>query len=165
VPTASHATSFQDRLRQIAREAASQPGSHQAPPKTFDTNYRIKVNCFTGGKLSSISLVTADQKFSYQGLGKGAVIDGNALPTTITFEGELSKETDDSIFLEYFLGRTMPYPTTSHHGSSTGTSFSTIQQLQVGIKNGATFQFGKPLKVVKSSGEKISITISKMKHQ
>jgi len=163
--TPSHATNFQDRLREIRREANSQPGNHQIPAKTFDTNYRIKVDCFTGGKRFSFSIVTADAKFSYNGLGKEAVVDGSALPTTIAFEGQLSHETDDSIFLEYFLGRSIPYPTATHYGSSTGTRYSAIQQLQVGVKNGAIFQFGKPLKVVKSSGETITIKISKVKNR
>ena len=35
----------------------------------------------------------------------------------------------------------------------------------VGVKNGATFQFAQPLKVVESDQETITITISKVKNQ
>ena len=107
---------------------------------------------------------SAHAKFSYSGIMKEAVIDGIDVPATFSFEAQLSKETDNSIFLGYFLGRAVLYSSRPYQASKGAIGYSSIQQVQVGIKNGATFQFGEPLKVVESDGETITIMISKVKN-
>jgi hypothetical protein len=162
--TSSPGTNFEERLAAIMRKANNQPLDQEKPEKALDNNYQIKVEYLTEGKPGSISIVTANAKFSYDGIMKETTVDGIVVPATIAFEGQLSKETDSSIFLAFFLGRSVPYSANAHYGSKGAGVYTSIQQLQVGTRNGATFQLGKPLKVVESDGETITITISKVRN-
>jgi len=157
-PTAVPRSSFQERLKAIMEKGESLP----AQPKPLSGNYQIKIDHTLNGKSASLSLVTADAKFNYQGFGTGVMIDGNSIPYTMDFEGELSHETDSSIFFQFFYGQTVPVVTGTYFGGSGKGATSQYQQLQIGMKNGVTFPFGKPVKVVESDGETLVITISKL---
>ena len=159
-PTAVTRSSFQERLKAIIEKGDSLPG--QAPAKPLSGNYQIKIDRTLNGKSASLRLVTAAAKFSYQGLGTSVMIDGNSIPSTMDFEGELSHEAESSIFFQFFYGQTVPVVTGTYFGGSGKGSTSQYQQIQIGMKNGITFPFGKPLKVVESDGETLVITISKL---
>lgn len=159
-PRVSTRSSFQDRIKTLS----SRPDDPREVGGSLTNNYRIKVDYLINGKSSSFSILTGRQKLRYQGMDKGTEIDGIKLPSSIDFEGQLFNETESTISLDYFLGRTVPYVTGTYTRPDGGKTASQFQQMQVGISNGSTFHFGKPVKVVESDGEMITITIEKTEH-
>jgi len=64
-----------------------EPSTARASPKPLNGNYQIRIDHTLKGKADSVSTVTADAKFSYQGLGAAATVDGNSIPSTMVFLG------------------------------------------------------------------------------
>lgn len=148
--------------RQIGTRRMAPPSMRQPPETQLADNYRIKIDHVIEGEASSFSTVTGKTKFSYQGFSKGVTIDGNKVPSTTDFEGTLSRVTKNSVFLDYAIGRTIPFVTGTFSGGPNSRVTSQYQQIQTGVQNGASFPLGKPVMVLQSEAEVITITITKM---
>jgi hypothetical protein len=144
-------------LGQIVNSSASSADTN-AP-----VNYVIKVQAKDGkGNISSLQVTTVAGSFELDTLQKASVKINNAdIPTTLKMSGTLTPMNEQKGLLKLFLGRTVPYVTsTINNGSAMGAS-STYSQMSVGLNSAFVVTFGKPLVVqVDDSGE-VSVLVTR----
>jgi hypothetical protein len=119
-------------------------------------NYVIKVQAKDGkGNGTSLQVTTVAGSFELDTLQKASVKINNAdVPSTLKLSGTLTPMNEQKGLLKLFLGRTVPYVTSSYNNGSGAGSASTYSQLSVGINSTFVVTFGKPLVIqVDDSGE------------
>lgn len=128
-------------------------------------NYVIKVMMKDAkGNNSSLQVTTIDGQFELDTLQKSSVKINNAdIPATLKLNGTLTTINEQKGRLNFYLGRTVPYVTSSYNnGSGIGLS-SSYSQLSVGLQSAFVVTFGKPLVVqVDDSGE-VSVLVTREK--
>jgi hypothetical protein len=87
-------------------------------------------------------------------------IDDNEIPITVTLSGDLRVLAADRARLNLFLGRTVPYVTSSNMLGSGGKS-SSYQQRQVGLSSTFIVTFGKPVVIQSDEYEKVTILVKR----
>jgi hypothetical protein len=93
-------------------------------------------------------------------LGK-VKIDEAEVPSTIHMKGTLTVLGPEKGKIQLFLGRTVPYVTSTYSGGGAGKS-SSYQQMQVGI--GSTFMvtFGKPMVIKSDDNETVTLLVKRV---
>jgi hypothetical protein len=125
-------------------------------------NFVIKVQANDGkGNISSLQLTTVAGSFELDTLQKSSVKINNAdIPTTLKLSGTLTPVDDRKGVLKLYLGRTVPYVTSSFNGGPAGVQ-SSYSQMSVGLNSTFVVTFGKPLIVqVDDSGE-VSVLVTR----
>jgi len=91
----------------------------------------------------------------------GAVkINNSDVPTTVKLTGTLTELNPEKGRLQLFLGRTMPYVTSTYTGSVGGQS-SSYSQLSVGLASIFIVTFGKPLIIQTDDNGTVSILVKR----
>jgi hypothetical protein len=129
----------------------------EPPPDTnASVNYVIKVLMKSAkGDTSSLQVTTVDGSFELDTLldtpRKNSVKINNAdIPTTLKLSGTLTIINGQKGRLKFFLGRTVPYVTSTFNNGSS----SSYSQLSVGLASTFVVTFGRPLVIqVDDSGE------------
>jgi hypothetical protein len=133
------------------------PPSSAAPADTnAPVNYVIKVQAKDAkGNVNTLQVTTVAGSFELDTIQKASVKINNAdIPTTLRMTGTLTPMDEQKGLLKLFLGRTVPYVTsTINNGSVMGAS-SSYSQMSVGLNSTFVVAFGKPLVIqVDDSGE------------
>lgn len=112
------------------------------------------------GTTNHLQVLTTEGSFSLDTMQPGVKINNSEVPITLRFSGTLTVLSPEKGRLQLFLGRTVPYVTSTTFGAS-GTSSSSYQQLQVGLSSTFVVPFGKPLTVQADANEEVSILVKR----
>jgi hypothetical protein len=120
-------------------------------------NYTIRVEWKDAKKgASSIQLETTEGQFELDTLSGTTKINNSDVPNTIKFDGTLTELSTEKGRLTLFLGRTVPYVTSTFAGNS-----SSYSQLSVGLQSTFIVTFGKPLIVQTDDNGTVSILVKR----
>ena len=142
----------------VATFAQAQPAPPAPPAPNAvareTVNYLIHVEWKDAtGSSNSLEVLTTDGTVEFDGLQKNSVkINNNLIPVTLKLTATLNPVSEAKGRLQIFLGRTVPYVTSSMPGG--GSSYS---QMSVGLQSTFLVTFGKP--VVIQSDENGTITV------
>ena len=109
----------------------------------------------------SLEVLTTEGHVELDTLQKNSVkINNNDVPVTLKFNGTLNAINDEKGRLQLFLGRTVPYVTsTSGSGPNAMSSYS---QLSVGLQSTFVVTFGKPIVIQTDENGEISVLVKRM---
>jgi hypothetical protein len=145
---------------------SSKTAENPSPPAAKETvketvNYIVRVQWKTEkGAISQLQVLTTEGNFSLNTLLPEPVkINGMDIPSTVNLKGELHVLSPEKGKISLFLGRTVPY-VTSTYGTDKNTNAS-YQQLSVGLNSTFTVTFGKPLVIQSDGKEEISILVKR----
>jgi hypothetical protein len=135
--------------------SVSSPLADTNPP----ANYVIKVLMKDAkGNASSLQVTTIAGSFELDTLQKNSVkINNTDIPTTLKLSGELTKINEQKGRLKLFLGRTVPYVTSSFNNGAS----SSYSQLSVGLDSAFVVTFGKPLLVQVDDNGEVSVLVTR----
>jgi hypothetical protein len=136
--------------------------SGSSPTVTKDAvNYTIRVEWKDAKKgVSSIQLETTEGQFELDTLSGTTKINDSEVPNTIKLNGTLTELSTEKGRLQLFLGRTIPYITSTYAGSA-GMESSSYSQLSVGLQSTFIVTFGKPLIVQTDDNGTVSILVKR----
>jgi hypothetical protein len=143
-------------LCQTAPLPASPPTDTNAP-----VNYVIKVVTKDAkGDTSSLQVTTIEGSFELDTLQKNSVkINNTDIPTTLKMSGTLTTINEQKGRLKLFLGRTVPYVTSSFNNGAS----SSYSQLSVGLDSAFVVTFGKPLVIQEDDSGEVSVLVTREK--
>jgi hypothetical protein len=109
-----------------------------------------------------LEVLTTDGSFSLDTIQKNSVkINNNDIPVTLRFSGSLNALSDEQGRLQLFLGRNVPYVTSTFgSGPAAGASYS---QLNVGLQSAFIVTFGKKVVIQNDENGEISVLVKRMK--
>jgi hypothetical protein len=149
--------SFQQRLASII-DSSQPPADTNAP-----VNYVIKVLMKDSkGENSTLQVTTIAGSFELDTLSTNtAKINGGNIPSTLKMSGSLTTISDQKGRLKLFLGRTVPYVTsTVNNGTSFGVA-SSYSQMSVGLDSAFVVTFGKPLVVQVDDNGEVTVLVTR----
>ena len=136
------------------------PGS-PAPAKD-EGNFTVRVEWKDSqGASHHLEVLTTEGNFDLDTFVGKVKIDEMEVPTTIHLKGSLTVLGPEKGKIQLFLGRTVPYVTSTYSGGGSGKS-SSYQQMQVGI--GSTFMvtFGKPMVIKSDDNETVTLLVKRV---
>jgi hypothetical protein len=138
-----------------AESSSTRGGSRDA------ANYIIRVQWKDAtGITNHLQLLTSEGNFSLDTILTDRVkINESEIPMTVAVKGSLRVLGPEKGQLNLFLGRTIPYVTSSY-GSGKEKS-SSYQQLQVGLSSTFTVTFGKPMVIQSDAKEDVTILVKR----
>lgn len=148
---------FQQRLASIV-DSSQPPADTNAP-----VNYVIKVLMKNSkGETSALQLTTVAGSFELDTLSTNtAKINGGDIPSTLKMSGTLTTINDQTGRLKLFLGRTVPYVTsTVNNGTSFGMA-SSYSQMSVGLESAFVVTFGKPLLIQADDNGQVTLLVTR----
>ncbi len=142
----------------IGRAEPTSPASTSADKDL--ANYTIRVVWDGGAQSNSIEVLTAEGQFDLDTIQKNSVkINNQDIPVTLKFNGDLKVIDAKKGRLQLFLGRTVPYVTsTSPNG---GSSYS---QMSVGLDSTFIVTFGKKEVIQSDENGQISILVNRVEN-
>jgi hypothetical protein len=139
--------------------AGSPPGMQQPVPKEL-VNYLIRVEWKDAKKgTNALQIVTTTGSFELDTISGTVKINNSEVPTTVKLSGSLAELSPEKGRLQLFLGRTVPYVTSTFSGPGGGSSYS---QLSVGLNSNFLVTFGKPLMIQADDSGEVSILVKRM---
>jgi hypothetical protein len=138
------------------------PSSPPAAPANELANYVIRVE-WNDSKSDPkfLEVMTTPGEFELNTFEKNSVkINGSDVPVTLRLTGTLTVFDDQKGKLRLFLGRTVPY-VTSTYGTGSGMS-SSYSQMSVGLQSNFAVTFGKPLVVQTDDSGEITILVKRV---
>ena len=139
-----------------AAEAPSPPAAKEI------SNYIVRVQ-WKGekGVTGQLQVLTSEGSFNLSTLLPEPVkINGMDIPQTVSLKGDLHVLSPEKGKINLFLGRTVPYVTSTYGGGDKNTS-SSYQQLQIGLNSTFTVTFGKPLVIQSDGREEVTILVKR----
>lgn len=154
----------------LAANAPAQPRPlppNPPPPMATETlkeavNYSIRVE-WNNGKTNTqhLQILTAEGSFNLDSIQKASVkINNNDIPITLRMSGALGVIDQKKGRLQLFLGRTIPY-VTSTYNSPSGQN-SSYSQMSTGINNTYIVKFGQPLTIQSDENGDIVVTVKRV---
>jgi hypothetical protein len=142
--------------------AAQLPAAAAPPAPAKDAmNYVVHVKWVDGkGTTNQLRVLTTEGSFSLESMQPGVKINNSEVPITLRFNGTLTALGPDKGRLQLFLGRTVPYVTSTVMGQGGATS-SSYQQMQVGLSSTFVVTFGKPLVIQADGNEEITLLVKR----
>lgn len=150
---------------QAAPPAALPPPS-RAPAQSESTNetvnYVIRVRWTDAmGTNNFLQVLTSEGDFSLNTIQQPAVrINHSNVPATVTLRGTLTALNAEQGRITLYLGRTVPYVTSTSTGPGGATS-SSYQQLQVGLSSTFIVTFGKPQVIQSDQNGEVSLLVTR----
>ena len=126
------------------------------------SNYTVRVEWKDSqGTAHHLEVLTTEGSFDLDTFLGKVKIDEMEIPTTIHLKGTLIVLSPEKGRIQLFLGRTVPYVTSTYAGGGPGKS-SSYQQMQVGI--GSTFMvtFGKPMVIKSDDNETVTLLVKRV---
>lgn len=142
--------------------APGMPPQTAVAPAKDPVNYLIRVEWKEPkGEPQSLEVLTTEGHVELDTLQKNSVkINNNDVPITLKFNGTLNAINDEKGRLQLFLGRTVPYVTsTSGIGPNASSSWS---QMSVGLESTFVVTFGKPVVIQNDENGEISVLVKRM---
>jgi hypothetical protein len=138
--------------------ASGQPASSvtaQTP-----ANYRIHVDWHGAqGETNSLEVLTTEGRLEFDGLQKNPVkINNTEVPATLKLSATLKALNEEKGSLQLFLGRTVPYVTSSSPGGN-----SSYSQMSVGLDSTFLVTFGKPVVIQSDANGTITVLVTRLK--
>lgn len=123
-------------------------------------NYLIRVEWKAPkAESKSLEVLTTEGQFNLSTIEKNpAKINGNDVPTTLKFTGSVSPIGGDKARMKVFLGRTVPYITSTSSNSGINAT-SSYQQMSIGLDSTFIVKFGKPIVVQSDENGEISVLV------
>jgi hypothetical protein len=149
----------------VPRQYMPPPGAPPpaaAAPAREPVNYLIRVEWKEPkADPKSLEVLTTEGNFDLNTIQKNSVkINNNDVPVTLKFNGTLRELNDEKGRLQLFLGRTVPYVTsTSGSGPNVSSSYS---QMSVGLQSTFVVKFGKPLVIQTDENGEISVLVKRI---
>lgn len=140
----------------------SVPGS-PSPAVTKETvNYVIRVEWKDAKKgKNALQIVTSEGTFTVDTVSGAVKINDSDVPTTVKLQGTLAELSPQKGRLQLFLGRTVPYVTSTIHTGAGGKASSSYSQLSVGLNSTFVVTFGKPLVIQLDDNGEVSILVKR----
>ena len=159
---------FQQRLQPLPPPGANPPArfpgapSPDAAPAREHVNYLIRVEWQEPkGDPKSLEVLTTDGHFELDTIQKTPVkINNNDIPTTLRFSGTLTPLDDERGRLQLFLGRTVPYVTST--SGSGPNAMSSYQQINVGLDYTFLVRFGKAVVIQNDESGQITVLVKRV---
>jgi hypothetical protein len=159
---AGQAQSLPPRLPPPAMPPGAVPPA--VAPVKDPVNYLIRVEWKEAkGDPKFLEVLTTEGSFSIDTIQKNPVkISNYEVPVTLKFSGSLNIINDEQGRLQVFLGRTVPYVTSTYgSGSNAGSSY---QQMSVGLQSTFVVTFGKTVVIQNDESGQISVLVKRMKN-
>jgi hypothetical protein len=137
-------------------------GAEATPAKPQDTaNYIITVKWTDPkGETKTIQLITSEGSFTLDTIQASVRIDDNDIPTTVSINGTITPVNTEKGVLKLFLGRTVPYVSSTYNAGAGKTS-SSYQQLRVGLSSTFTVKFGKSVVIQADENGEVSVVVKR----
>jgi hypothetical protein len=139
---------------------AGEAASLEKAEKDF-SNYRITVN-WSDAKAGTnfLQVLTAQGNFTLETVQSAVRIGNNDVPTTVSFNGTLSEINEHKVKVTVFLGRTVPYVTSTYgQGNAQNQSY---QQLRVGLNSTLGVTLGKPVIIQSDQNGDVTLTVRRV---
>lgn len=149
-----------------AAPPAAPPPLPRAPARAESTkeavNYVVRVRWTDAmGTNNFLQVLTSEGEFSLNTIQQPPVkIDHSSVPATVTLRGTLTALNASQGRINLYLGRTVPYVTSTSTGPG-GTTSSSYQQLQVGLSSTFIVTFGKPQVIQADENGEVSILVTR----
>jgi hypothetical protein len=145
-------------------DSSSTPGASPAaaPAKKPPVNYLVRVDWLQPKSESKfLEVLTTEGAFNVNTIQKNPVkINNNDIPVTLNLQGTLTAINDEKGRLQLYLGRTVPYVTSTYgNGSNTQSSYS---QLSVGLNSNIIVTYGKPVVIQNDENGQISVLVKRV---
>ena len=143
--------------------ARTLPGSPSPANIEQDTvNYLIRVEWKAPNSDSKfLEVLSTEGQFNLSTVEKNPVkINGNDVPTTLKFTGSIAPLSADRARVKLFLGRTVPYVTSTANNGTVG-GISSYQQMSVGLDSTFIITFGKAVVVQNDENGQISVLVKR----
>jgi hypothetical protein len=141
-----------------------QPGPPPAAAPAKDpVNYLIRVEWTEPkGDPKSLEVLTTEGNFELDTLQKATVkINNSDIPTTLKFNGTIKEINENKGRLQFYLGRTVPYVTSTGGGPG---AMSTYSQMSVGIESTFIVTYGKSVVVQSDENGDISVLVKRIEN-
>lgn len=107
-----------------------------------------------------LEVLTAEGTFDLNTIQKNSMkINNNDVPVTLKFQGTLKELSDTKGRLQLFLGRTVPYVTSSGPGA-----ISSYSQMSVGLDSTFIVTFGKPAVIQTDENGQITVLVKRVEN-
>jgi hypothetical protein len=127
---------------------------------TYDYLIHVEWNDLKG-EPRTLEVLTTDGQVEYDGLQKTSVkINNSDIPVTLKLTGTLTVLDWNKGRLQLYLGRTVPY-VTSTPGSAFGAT-SSYSQMSVGLQATYIVTFSKPLVIQRDENGTISVLVKRL---
>jgi hypothetical protein len=138
------------------------PAVQQPMPPREIVNYVIRVEWKDGKKgTNALQIVTIPGSFELDTVSGAVKINNSDVPTTVKLSGSLTELDSEKGRLQLFLGRTVPYVTSTFAGSG-GASSSSYSQLSVGLNSNFVVTFGKPLLIQADDSGEVTLLVKRL---
>ncbi len=109
-----------------------------------------------------LQVLTTPGTFNLNAIQASVRIDKNDVPTTVTFKGSLSEINADKVNVQVFLGRTVPYVTSTFVGPQ-GPS-SSYQQMSVGLDSHFVVTLGKSVVIQSDQNGEVTLSVKRQEN-
>lgn len=109
-----------------------------------------------------LQVLTTPGSFNLEAIQSSVRIDKNDVPTTVSFTGTLTEINADKVNVKVFLGRTVPYVTSTYSGPS-GPS-SSYQQMRVGLDSRFVVTLGKPVVIQSDQNGEVTLGVKRQEN-
>lgn len=134
----------------------------QQPMPKEPVNYVIRVEWKDAKKgTNALQIVTTEGSFNLDTVSGVVKINNADVPATVKLSGQLIELSPEKGRLQLFLGRTVPYVTSTYTGSGGGNG-SSYSQLSVGLNSNFMVTFGKPLVIQADDNGEVTILVKRM---
>lgn len=136
-----------------------------AAPEKEPVNYLVTVK-WSDVKAGTnfLQVLTTPGTFNLNAIQSSVRIDKNDVPTTVTFKGSLSEINADKVNMQVFLGRTVPYVTSTYSSGGPGTTSSSYQQMQVGLDLRFMVTLGKPVIIQSDQNGEVTLSVKQQEN-
>ena len=136
------------------------PGMQPPMPAKEPVNYVIRVEWKDAKRgTNALQIVTIEGSFQLDTVSGAVKVNNADVPTTVKLSGSLAELSPEKGRLQLFLGRTVPYVTSSFSGPGGGSSYS---QLSVGLNSNFVVTFGKPLVIQADDNGEVTLLVKRM---
>ena len=152
---------FLSIISQAAPPAVNPPGSALPSVDKDAVNYTIRVEWKDAKRATNyLQVVTSEGSVELDTISGAVKINDSDVPTTVKLTGTITELTAEKGRLRLFLGRTVPYVTSSTAGMG-GSRSSSYSQMSVGLESTFIVSFGKPLIVQTDDNGTVSILVTR----
>jgi hypothetical protein len=142
--------------------APAAPPSHERVAEMVakqSVNYLVRVDWLQPkGESKFLEVLTTEGAFNVNTIQKNPVkINNNDIPVTLNLQGTLTAINDEKGRLQLYLGRTVPYVTSTKPDGA-----SSYSQLSVGLNSNIIVTYGKPVIIQNDENGQISVLVRRV---
>lgn len=136
-----------------------------AAPEREPVNYIVTVKWSdTKAGTNFLQVLTTPGSFNLNAIQSSVRIDKNDIPTTVSFKGTVTEINPGKVNVQVFLGRTVPYVTSTYSGGGPGASSSSYSQLSVGLDSRVVVSLGKPVVIQSDQNGEVTLSVKRQEN-